>query len=126
LDCFFLGICAFHASHYGGNHVVIKVHVANKAEHVLGALLLETEWETAGAIQDGKDAEKAQKIYIHKLQKVVQDFGFRKNSFDDSRPIILCLNKSPADRKSTFLIVHCSGTTLKSASPTERVGLLNG
>jgi hypothetical protein len=47
------------------------------AEHVLGALFLEAEWETARAV-DGKDMEKAQKIYIRKLQKLIQNSTFRK------------------------------------------------
>jgi hypothetical protein len=51
---------------------------AHHAEHVLGALLLETELETARAREAGKDTEKAQKIYIRKLQKLSQDSAFRK------------------------------------------------
>jgi hypothetical protein len=47
------------------------------AEHVLGALFLEAEWETASAV-DEKDMEKAQKIYIRKLQKLIQNSTFRK------------------------------------------------
>ena len=34
---------------------------AHHAEHVLGALLFETEWETARAVEAGKDTEKSQK-----------------------------------------------------------------
>jgi hypothetical protein len=45
------------------------------AEHVLGALLLETEWETARAVEAGKDTEQAQQIYIRKLQKIPPGFG---------------------------------------------------
>src|SRR6202521_3058095 len=51
---------------------------AHHAEHVLGALLLETEWEIARAVEAGKDAEKIQKIYIRKLQKLIRDSAFRK------------------------------------------------
>ena len=50
---------------------------AHHAEHVLGALFLEAEWETAQAV-DWKEMEKAQKMYIRKLQKLVQDSAFRK------------------------------------------------
>jgi hypothetical protein len=35
------------------------------------------EWETAQAV-DRKEMEKAQKIYIRKLQKLIQDSAFRK------------------------------------------------
>jgi Domain of unknown function (DUF1841) len=51
---------------------------AHHAEHILGALLLETEWETARAVEAGKDIEKIQKMYIHKLQKLSRDSAFRK------------------------------------------------
>ncbi len=51
---------------------------AHHAEHVLSALLLETEWETARAVEAGKDTEKIQKLYIHRLQKLVRDPPFRK------------------------------------------------
>jgi hypothetical protein len=51
---------------------------AHHAEHILGALLLETEWETARAVEAGKDIEKTQKMYIHKLQKLSRDSAFRK------------------------------------------------
>jgi Domain of unknown function (DUF1841) len=51
---------------------------AHHAEHVLGALLLETEWETARAVEAGKDTEKARRIYIRKLQKLIRDSAFRK------------------------------------------------
>jgi hypothetical protein len=50
---------------------------AHHAEHVLGALLLETEWETTQAVEAGKDTEQAQKIYIRKLQKLLRDSAFR-------------------------------------------------
>ncbi len=51
---------------------------AHHAEHVLGALLLETEWETSRAVETGKDPEKAQAVYEHKLQKLIRDSAFRK------------------------------------------------
>jgi antitoxin (DNA-binding transcriptional repressor) of toxin-antitoxin stability system len=51
---------------------------AHHAEHILGALLFETEWETARAVEAGKDIEKLQKMYIHKLQKLGRDSAFRK------------------------------------------------
>jgi hypothetical protein len=51
---------------------------AHHAEHVLGAMLLETEWETARAVEAGKDTEKLQKIYIRKLQKLIRDSAFRQ------------------------------------------------
>src|SRR5580700_6456362 len=51
---------------------------AHHAEHILGALFLETEWETARAVEAGKDIEKIQKSYNRKLQKLTQDSAFRK------------------------------------------------
>jgi hypothetical protein len=51
---------------------------AHHAEHVLGAMLFETEWETARAVEVGKDTEKPQKIYIRKLQKLIRESAFRK------------------------------------------------
>ena len=51
---------------------------AHHAEHVLGALFLETEWETARAVEAGKDIEKILKSYNRKLQKLTQDSAFRK------------------------------------------------
>ena len=51
---------------------------AHHAEHILAALLMETEWETARAVEAGKDIEKLQKMYIHKLQKLTRDSIFRK------------------------------------------------
>jgi hypothetical protein len=51
---------------------------AHHAEHILGALLFETEWEAARAVEAGKDIEKIQKMYIHKLQKLSRDPAFRK------------------------------------------------
>jgi hypothetical protein len=51
---------------------------AHHAEHVLGALFFEMEWERARAIETGKDAEKAQTTYSRKIQKLTQDSAFRK------------------------------------------------
>jgi hypothetical protein len=48
------------------------------AEHVLGALLLEEQWEGAQAIEAGKDAQKAQIAYKHKIQRLIRDSDFRK------------------------------------------------
>jgi hypothetical protein len=52
--------------------------VAHHAEHVLGALLFETEWETARAVEAGKDTERLRGVYIRKLQKLIRDSAFRK------------------------------------------------
>jgi Domain of unknown function (DUF1841) len=49
---------------------------AHHAEHVLGALLFETEWETARAVEAGKNAEKARNNYTRKLQKIIRDSAF--------------------------------------------------
>jgi hypothetical protein len=51
---------------------------AHHAEHVLGALFFEMEWERARAIETGKDGEKAQTTYNRKIQKLIQDSAFRK------------------------------------------------
>jgi Domain of unknown function (DUF1841) len=51
---------------------------AHHAEHVLGALLFETEWETARAVEAAKDPEKTQTAYKRKLQKLIRDSAFRK------------------------------------------------
>ena len=51
---------------------------AHHAEHVLGALLMEMEWESAQAIEAGIDTQKAQAIYTRKIQKLIRDSGFRK------------------------------------------------
>jgi hypothetical protein len=51
---------------------------AHHAEHVLGALFFEMEWERARAIETGKEAEKEQTTYNRKIQKVIQDSAFRK------------------------------------------------
>jgi antitoxin (DNA-binding transcriptional repressor) of toxin-antitoxin stability system len=51
---------------------------AHHAEHVLGALFFETEWETARAVEAGKDTERPRGVYIRKLQKLIRDSAFRK------------------------------------------------
>lgn len=51
---------------------------AHHAEHILGAMLLETEWESAQEVQAGKDTLKARAIYNRKIQKLIQDSAFRK------------------------------------------------
>ena len=51
---------------------------AHHAEHVLGALFFEMEWERARAIETGKDAEKAQTTYNREIQKLIHDSAFRK------------------------------------------------
>ena len=51
---------------------------AHHAEHILGALLFETEWETARAVEAGKDTERLRGVYIRKLQKLIRDSAFRK------------------------------------------------
>jgi len=51
---------------------------AHHAEHVLGALLMEMEWESAQAIEAGKDAQKALAMYTRKIQKRTRDLAFRK------------------------------------------------
>ena len=51
---------------------------AHHAEHVLGAILFETEWESALAVEAGKDPDKAKRIYNHKIQNLIRDSTFRK------------------------------------------------
>ena len=51
---------------------------AHHAEHVLGALLFEMEWESAQAIEAGKNAQKAQATYNRKIQKLIRDSVFRE------------------------------------------------
>ena len=51
---------------------------AHHAEHVVGALFLEMEWESAQAIEAGKDSQKAQATYNRKIQKLTRDSVFRK------------------------------------------------
>jgi hypothetical protein len=52
---------------------------AHHAEHVLAALFLEAHWGTARAV-DVIDMDKAEKGYIRKLQKLVQNSAFRKKT----------------------------------------------
>lgn len=51
---------------------------AHHAEHVLAALLFETEWETARAVEAGKDTERFRGVYERRLQKLIRDSAFRK------------------------------------------------
>jgi Domain of unknown function (DUF1841) len=51
---------------------------AHHAEHVLGGLLFETEWETTRAVEAGRDTARLRAAYIRKLQKLVRDSTFRK------------------------------------------------
>ena len=51
---------------------------AHHAEHVLGALLFEMEWESARAIEAGRASQKAQATYNRKIQKLIRDSAFRK------------------------------------------------
>jgi len=51
---------------------------AHHAEHILGALLFETQWESAKAIKAGKDGQKALTTYNRKIQKLIRDSAFRK------------------------------------------------
>jgi hypothetical protein len=51
---------------------------AHHAEHVLGALFFEMQWERAQAIEIGKDVQKVQTTYNRKIQKLIQDSAFRK------------------------------------------------
>jgi hypothetical protein len=60
--------------------LVITETSTHYAEHILGALLFEAEWEAARAVEAGKDIEKMQKAYTHKLQKLSRDMTFRKKT----------------------------------------------
>ena len=51
---------------------------AHHAEHILGGLLFETQWEMARAAETGKDTERPRHVYIRKLQKLIRDSAFRK------------------------------------------------
>jgi hypothetical protein len=51
---------------------------AHHAEHILGGLLFETQWESARAIRAGKDGQKALTTYNRKIQKLTRDSAFRK------------------------------------------------
>jgi hypothetical protein len=89
---------------------------AHHAEHILGALLFETEWEMARAVEAGKDTEKIQKMCIHKLQKLSRESAFAKNSLNASRLIILHLNRGAPRYQSK---IHISGNPfIRSSGPT--------
>jgi hypothetical protein len=64
------------------NHLYVKIVAtgisAHHAEHVLGALLFEMEWESAQTIEAGKDLQKALATYNRKIQKLTWDSVFRK------------------------------------------------
>ena len=47
------------------------------AEHVLAAMLMKAQWESAWAIEVGKDPERAWTIYIRKFRKLSSDSAFR-------------------------------------------------
>jgi hypothetical protein len=51
---------------------------AHQAEHILAALLLETQWEIAQAINAGRDPQKARTAYDRKIQKLTRDSAYRK------------------------------------------------
>jgi antitoxin (DNA-binding transcriptional repressor) of toxin-antitoxin stability system len=51
---------------------------AHHAEHVLGALLFETVWESAQADDAGNGSQKARAAYNHKIQRLTRDSGYRK------------------------------------------------
>ena len=62
---------------------------AHHAEHVLCALLAETQFEEMQALDAGEDSGKQRAIYIHKLQKPARDSAFRKKltqSFPADQP----------------------------------------
>ena len=52
---------------------------AHHAEHVLGAMFMETYWEREQATEAGHSTEKAQARYNRRLQKLVRDSAFRKS-----------------------------------------------
>jgi hypothetical protein len=51
---------------------------AHHAEHILGALLFEMQWESVQAIEAGEDIQRAQTTYNRKIQKLMRDSAFRK------------------------------------------------
>ena len=51
------------------------------AEHVLAAMLMEARWESARAIEVGKDPKRAWTIYIRKCKKLSSDSAFRKKTY---------------------------------------------
>ena len=48
------------------------------AEHILAAILFETQWEIAQAIDAGMDPQKARTAYDRKIQKLIRDSAYRK------------------------------------------------
>jgi hypothetical protein len=63
------------------------------AGHVLAAMLMEAQWESAWAIEVGKDPERAWTIHIRKHKNSVPIGPFEQNLPDSSRPIIPRLNR---------------------------------
>jgi Domain of unknown function (DUF1841) len=51
---------------------------AHHAEHVLGALLMEAQWEAGHADETGKDPARALTVYNGKIKKLVWDSVYRK------------------------------------------------
>ena len=51
---------------------------AHHAEHVLGALLTEEQWEASQADDAGKDPTRALVVYMGKVKKLVWDSAYRK------------------------------------------------
>jgi hypothetical protein len=51
---------------------------AHRAEHVLCALLAETQFEQLHALDAGEDPGKQRAIYVHKLQNLARDSAFGK------------------------------------------------
>ena len=51
---------------------------AHHAEHVLGAMFFEVQWELGRAAGAGKDPAKALAIYRRKLKKLDRDSAFRR------------------------------------------------
>jgi uncharacterized lipoprotein NlpE involved in copper resistance len=51
---------------------------AHHAEHVLCALLAETQFEELHALDAGEDSGKQRAIYVRKLQNLARDSAFRK------------------------------------------------
>ena len=50
---------------------------AHHAEHLLGAMLLELQWESARAIEAGEEPTKARMAYNRRIQKITRDSAFR-------------------------------------------------
>jgi hypothetical protein len=53
---------------------------AHHAEHVLGVLLLETEWETARGVEAGKDPEKALEDLHRQTSKARSGFSLSQET----------------------------------------------